>query len=70
MKKIIYFIEFLIVSLFFIISKLLGYRLGSNFGFYIGKTFGNIFKKKFYYSKFSKIKNLINSSEDELQKMY
>ncbi len=69
MKKIKYFIEFLIVSLFFIISKLLGYRLASNFGFYIGKTFGNIFRKKnSIVQNFQKSKILINSSEDEFAK--
>ena len=69
MKKIIYFIEFLGVSLFFIISKLLGYRLGSNFGFYIGKTFGNIFRKKnSIIQNFQKSKISINSSEDEFAK--
>ena len=69
MKKIKYFIEFLIVSLFFIISKLLGYRLASNFGFYIGKTFGNIFRKKnSIIQNFQKSKISINSSEDEFAK--
>ena len=46
MKKITYFIEFLIVRFFFIICKLIGYKFASNLGFYIGKTFGNIFRKK------------------------
>ena len=46
MKKIIYFIEFIVISFFFIICKLLGYRIASNFGFYIGKTFGNSFRNK------------------------
>ena len=46
MKKIIYFIEFILIKFFFIICKLLGYKLASNFGFYIGKTFGNIFRTK------------------------
>ena len=46
MKKIIYFIEFILIRFFFIICKLLGYRISSNFGFYIGRTFGNIFRTK------------------------
>ena len=46
MKKITYFIEFILLKLFFIIFKLLGYKNSSNFGFYIGKTFGNIFRTK------------------------
>jgi len=46
MKKIIYFIEFLFVYIFFIFFKLLGYRISSNFGFLIGKFFGPIFRSK------------------------
>ena len=46
MKKIIYFIEFLLVKLLFIICKIIGYKLASNFGFFIGKNFGNFFRKK------------------------
>ena len=42
MKKVIYFLEFILVKLFFIICKLFGYRISSNLGFFIGKTFGNI----------------------------
>ena len=46
MKKIIYFLEFIIVKFLFIIFKTVGYRIASNLGFYIGKNFGNIFRKK------------------------
>ena len=46
MKKIIYFIEFIIIYIFFIFFKLLGYRISSNFGFLIGKLFGPIFRSK------------------------
>ncbi len=46
MKKIIYFLEFIVIKLFFIICKLLGYRFSSDLGFYIGKTFGNVFRKE------------------------
>ena len=46
MKKLIYFIEFIIVKFFFVICILLGYKLSSNLGFYIGENFGNIFRKK------------------------
>ena len=46
MKKIIYFIEFLLVKFLFIIYKIIGYKLASNFGFFIGKNFGNFFRKK------------------------
>ena len=46
MKRIIYFLEFIVIKLFFIICKLLGYRFSSDLGFYIGKTFGNVFRKE------------------------
>ena len=46
MKKIIYFIEFIFIYIFFIFFKLLGYRISSNFGFFIGKFFGPIFRSK------------------------
>ena len=46
MRKIIYFIEFLLVKFLLIICKIIGYKLASNFGFFIGKNFGNFFRKK------------------------
>ena len=46
MKTVIYFIEFVLVSLLLIIFKILGYKLASNFGFFIGKTFGPLFRSK------------------------
>ncbi len=46
MKKIIYFIEFLLVEFLFIICKVLGYKSASDLGFFIGKNFGNFFRKK------------------------
>ena len=50
MKKIIYFIEFILVRLLFIIYKILGYKLASNLGFFVGKNFGNFFRKKKIYN--------------------
>ncbi len=46
MKKIIYFIEFIIVYFLFILFKLLGYKLSSNLGYLIGKFCGPIFRSK------------------------
>ena len=46
MKKIIYFIEFLFVEFLFIICRVIGFRSASNLGFFIGKNFGNFFRKK------------------------
>ena len=46
MKKIIYFIEFIFVYIFFTFFKLLGYKISSNLGFLIGKLFGPMFRSK------------------------
>ena len=46
MKTVIYSFEFVLVSLLLIIFKILGYKLASNFGFFIGKTFGPLFRSK------------------------
>ena len=46
MKKLIYFIEFIIVYIFFIFFKFLGYKISTNLGFLIGKLFGPIFRSK------------------------
>tara|TARA_Y100000590_G_scaffold443119_1_gene572153 strand:+ start:8086 stop:8946 length:861 start_codon:yes stop_codon:yes gene_type:complete len=46
MKKLIYFIEFIIVYFLFIIFKTIGYKTASNFGFIIGKFLGPIFRSK------------------------
>ena len=66
MKKIIYFIEFILVRLLFLIFKILGYRLASNLGFFIGKNFGNFFrKKKSIIENLKKSKISIKISEDK-----
>ena len=46
MKKIVYLIEFLFIKFLFIIFKFVGYKTASNLGFFIGKNFGNLFRKK------------------------
>ena len=46
MKTVIYFFEFVLISLLLIIFKILGYKLASNFGFFIVKTFGPLFRSK------------------------
>jgi KDO2-lipid IV(A) lauroyltransferase len=46
MKKIVYFLEFILIKILFIFFRLLGYRLSSNLGFFIGKTIGPIFRSK------------------------
>ena len=46
MKKLIYFIEFIFINIFFFFFKLLGYKISSNLGFLIGRLFGPIFRSK------------------------
>ena len=46
MKKLIYFIEFIFINIFFFLFKLLGYKISSNLGFLIGRLFGPIFRSK------------------------
>ena len=46
MKKIKYFLEYLLVKFLFIIFKAVGYKSASNIGFFIGKNVGNFFRKK------------------------
>ncbi len=46
MKKLIYLLEFILVKIFFIIFKTIGYRFASSLGFFIGIRFGNIFRTK------------------------
>jgi len=46
MKKIFYLLEFIIIKILFIFFKLIGYRLSSNLGFFIGRLIGPIFRSK------------------------
>jgi KDO2-lipid IV(A) lauroyltransferase len=46
MKIIRYFLEFVIVIIFFLIFKIIGLKLSSDFGEIIGKYFGPLFRKK------------------------
>ena len=46
MKKIVHFIEFILIKVLFIFFKIIGYKYSSNLGFLIGKIIGPIFKSK------------------------
>jgi KDO2-lipid IV(A) lauroyltransferase len=46
MKKIKYLIEFFFIIILFLIFKLLGYKIASNFGSFIVSTFGPMFRSK------------------------
>ncbi len=66
MKKIIYFIEFILVEFFFVIFKIVGYKSASNLGFFIGKNFGSFFrKKKSIIQNLHKSKIAINISDNQ-----
>ena len=63
MKNLIYFFEFLIIIILFTIFRIIGYKAASNLGFFIGKTFGPIFRSRSTIVK--NIKNLKSSIEDK-----
>ena len=46
MKKIVYFLEFILIKILFIFFQLIGYRFSSNLGFFLGTTIGPIFRSK------------------------
>jgi KDO2-lipid IV(A) lauroyltransferase len=46
MRNIVYFLEFILIKILFILFQLIGYRFSSNLGFFIGKTIGPIFRSK------------------------
>jgi len=46
MKKIVYFIEFILIKVLFIFFKIIGYKYSSNLGFLIGKIIGPLFRSK------------------------
>ena len=45
-KKFFYFIEFVLIKLFFLILKIIGYKSGSNLGCFIGRLLGPIFRSR------------------------
>ena len=46
MRLIRYFLEYIAIIILFILFKLLGYRIASELGYFIGKTFGPFFRSK------------------------
>ena len=46
MRNIAYLLEFILIKFLFILFQLIGYRLSSNLGFFIGRTIGPIFRSK------------------------
>ena len=46
MKIVKYLFEYILIIILFILFKLLGYRIASNLGCFLGKTFGPFFRSK------------------------
>ena len=67
MKTFIYLIEFILVKILFILFRIIGYKTSSNLGFFIGKTFGPIFRSKKLIINNLKKANLKN--QDSLEKI-
>ena len=67
MKTFIYLIEFILVKILFILFRIIGYKTSSNLGFFIGKTFGPIFRSKKLIINNLKKANLNN--QDSLEKI-
>ena len=64
MKTIIYFFEFVVIILLFIIVKIIGYKSASNLGCYIGKIIGPKFRsKKLIIENLKKFKTSIDNNE-------
>tara|TARA_A100001388_G_scaffold243888_1_gene201443 strand:- start:179 stop:1042 length:864 start_codon:yes stop_codon:yes gene_type:complete len=66
MKRLKYFIEFLVIVLLFIIFRIVGYKVASNFGNFIGKNVGPKFRSKgIIKENLRKFKTSINNHEIE-----
>ncbi len=46
MKNLYHLTQFILINFLFLIFKIIGFKTSSNFGFYIGKTIGPIFRSK------------------------
>ncbi len=46
MKNLYHLIQFILINFLFLIFKVIGFKASSNFGFFIGKTIGPIFRSK------------------------
>ena len=68
MKIFIYLIQFFIICLFLVLFKILGYRMASNFGGFIGSFFGQMFRSKKLIEDNIK-KSLPKISENEMEKI-
>ena len=66
MKFVRYFFEYILIIILFGIFKLLGYRISSEFGSFLGKTFGPFFRsKKIIKNNLIKFDNSLTSKKIE-----
>ena len=66
MKIVKYFLEFIFIVILFIIFKILGFKLASNMGGYIGKKIGPLFRSK--QTILNNIKNALpNTNKADLE---
>ena len=68
MKQLRYFIEFLLIKLFFLIFKLIGYKNASSLGAKIGSFIGPIFRSRKITENNIK-KCLVNISDEETSQL-
>jgi len=61
MKIVKYFLEFIFIFILFIIFKILGFKLASNMGGYVGKKIGPLFRSK--QTILTNIKNALPSTD-------
>ena len=66
MKFIRYLFEYILIIILFILFKLLGYRIASEFGCLLGKTFGPVFRsKKIIKNNLKKFDNSLSAEKIE-----
>ena len=64
MRIIKYFIEFILIIIFFFIFKILGYKNATNFGEIICKKFGPLFRSNYKIKKNLENSKIGNSEKD------
>ena len=67
MKLIRYFFEYIFIIILFSLLRLLGYRIASEFGCFLGKTFGPLFRsKKIIVNNLIKFDNSLTAEKIEI----
>ena len=66
MKKLNHLMQYLLISVLFILFKIVGYKTSSNFGFLIGKLIGPIFRSKLSIIENLKKANIKNINNNKI----